>query len=153
MPNGQQKETHIKENYYLVRWYWLVFIVIFIGIFIFFTQAHPLYIYDTDDWYNTGYMRRALPIWGYFNPTKVLPEVSMSLCADIAAFIVMPFTKDYILSLSLVDALFVSCCIALYGLMFFRMLVHKYLNTCLCCWKSDGYIYAFSFLDIQECNL
>jgi len=40
-------------------WYVLFAIIVFASLMAFFT-AHPLYIYDTDDWYYISFSRHAL---------------------------------------------------------------------------------------------
>ena len=60
-------------------WDICVFLAIFISMFIFFTGAHPLIIYDGDDWANLSHMRHFIPMWHGFNPIKILPETLMPL--------------------------------------------------------------------------
>lgn len=50
----------------------------------FFTIAHPVYPFDIDDWGNMISMRWAHPIPYDWNPTKVLPEMLLPLCTEIA---------------------------------------------------------------------
>lgn len=46
-------------------------------LFVWFTQIHPLVVYDADDWTYLAYVRSATPIWGDWNPAKVFPETVM----------------------------------------------------------------------------
>ena len=100
-------------------------IVVFV-LWLFFVRINPVIPYDGDDWYFAGAMRWPFPLWGVFNPSKVLPETIEPLCGYIAAYIVYPITGDYIRSLSLVMGL----CVALicYLLCWF---VYKYTRKTL----------------------
>lgn len=69
--------------------------------------------FNGDDWYFTGAMRLPLPMWGIFNPIKVLPEVLEPLGGEVAAFIVYPMLQDYLLSVSIVQTLVISICIVM----------------------------------------
>ncbi len=99
---------------------------IFLAMFIFFTQIHPLVIFDTDDWSYISARRHMLPIWGIWNPTRVFPEVFMPLCGDIAGFLVYPLTGDYIRSFTLVNGAVVALFIVLYMDMLFELLYRKW---------------------------
>ena len=92
----------------------IVTAIIFIGLIVYFTVAHPLYIFDTDDWVYTYYSRDALPIWGKWNPTKVLPETMMPLISLIGSHVFYPFCHDYIQSLGIAYSLFFSGLIVSY---------------------------------------
>ena len=50
------------------------FLLIFGFFFVFFTQVHPLVIYDGDDWRYIAYTRQALPSWNEWNPSRVFAE-------------------------------------------------------------------------------
>lgn len=94
------------------------YIIIFAGIFIFFTQAHPLLVFDTDDWWYIYRHRHGIPLVGDWNPTKVLPETLMPIAAEIGIRIIMPFNGDYISSLSIIFALTLSLFIVVYFMSF-----------------------------------
>lgn len=79
-----------------------------------FFSVHPLYIYDSDDWYYISFSRPALPSVHQWNPTKILPETLFPLCAEIAVRFVMPFLGDYIGSMGIVFAAVTSLCIIEY---------------------------------------
>ena len=72
----------------------LYFAVVFLGLFIFFTQVHGLMPYDGDDWVNLSKMRAAIPKWHGFNPVKVLPEDLFPIVGYIAAYVVTPRLHD-----------------------------------------------------------
>ncbi len=101
---------------------WPIVIVIvgaFFCLFVFFTVAHPLYIYDTDDWTYIAGNRHALPIVHHWNPTKVLPETLMPFVAEIGVRFIMPFSGDYINAMmyafAFVVAMFIDCYIYAFG--------------------------------------
>lgn len=97
-------------------------VLIFLTMFVFFTQISPLIPFDADDWLFNGTMRGPYPLWGAFNPTRVLPEILNPVAGYLAAFIVYPFTKDYVRAITLVDALIVSLFICLMLYFFFQLL-------------------------------
>lgn len=87
---------------------------LFAFLFVFFSRVHPLVMLDGDDWGYASYTRGALPVWGYWNPAKVLPEILMPVCVSAAGFLVMPLTGDFIGSITLVIACVVSLMITVY---------------------------------------
>lgn len=110
---------------------------IFLAIFIFFAQIHPLVIFDTDDWNYISCKRHPIPLWGNWNPTRVFPEVLMPLCGDIAGFLVYPLTGDYIRSFTFVNGAVIALFFVLYMNMFFELLSKK--------WKLPAFrVFAFS---------
>lgn len=104
----------------------IFYLCIFIILMIFYNIAHPLIIYNTDDWYNIGYMRRALPIWGYFNPIKVFPETLMPFAGYIGAYIIYPILGDYIRSLAIACGLILCLFILLYVVAFDQFIIKKF---------------------------
>lgn len=93
-------------------------IILFISFYIFFTVAHPLYIYDTDDWTYISHSRRALPSLAQWNPTKVLPETLLPFTAELGIRFIMPFTGDYIGSMGYAFAFVISLAIVIYIMSF-----------------------------------
>lgn len=103
------------------------FLLVWMSMAIFFTIISPLVMYDGDDWVNLGNMRViALPKWGDFNPSKVLPETSMPFVGLIGAYIIYPIINDYVLSITIASALFISISIAIYVYMFKRLIVNAF---------------------------
>lgn len=103
----------------------LYFAVVFLGLFIFFTQVHGLMPYDGDDWVNLSKMRAAIPKWHGFNPVKVLPEDLFPIVGYIAAYVVTPLLHDYVLSISYVSSALFSGLITVYVYLFYRILVNR----------------------------
>lgn len=89
---------------------------------VFFSSVHPLVLHDGDDWAYSCYTRGALPIWGYWNPARILPEILSPVCASAAAYLLMPLTGDFNSAYTLMAALVVSVCITLYVAMLMLLL-------------------------------
>ena len=83
----------------------LFFLIIAAALLSFFIVAHPLYIYDVDDWTAVTRSRHAVPMTGEWNPTRILPETIMPLSALIGVDVIMPFTGDYIHSIGVAFAI------------------------------------------------
>lgn len=110
--------------------YWTLFVVaaiVFSCFFIFFTVAHPLYIYDIDDWTYISYSRQAWPSTNNWNPTRIMPETIMPLVSEIAVNLIMPFTKDYIVSMAYIFSVVLSLVITFYLLSFVNV-IKKHFN-------------------------
>lgn len=93
---------------------------------VFFTSVHPLLLFDSDDWLYVSNSRSAYPLWGNWNPTRVLPENLMSISSGLGVILLMPLTGDYFSAISLTAALAVSLAIAIYVYMFYRLLRRRY---------------------------
>lgn len=89
---------------------------------IFFSSVHPLVLHDGDDWAYSCYTRGALPIWGYWNPARILPEIFSPVCASAAAYLLMPLTGDFNAAYTLMAAFIVSVCITIYVVMLMLLL-------------------------------
>ena len=85
-----------------------VSIIIFTLSFVYFALITPTVPFDGDDWRYIGTMRLPIPLWGAWNPTRVLPEVLMPICGYIAAFIFYPFSGNYIGAITVATALVIS---------------------------------------------
>lgn len=90
----------------------LFFIVVFCIFFLFFTVAHPIVPFDADDWTNLNFFRKAYPSLSNWNPTKIFPECFEPLTGLFAAYVVTPFSGDYLSALEYTNALVVSLFIA-----------------------------------------
>ena len=100
----------------------LFYLAIFTFLFVWFTKVHALVVFDADDWSYLAYVRATTPVWGEWNPAKVFPEVIFPFFSTIAAYLVMPLTKDYITAQTLMHALVVSLSITGYLWCFSRLL-------------------------------
>lgn len=99
---------------------------IFMFLYIFFTVIVPIVPFDGDDWYFTGAMRLPIPLWGRFNPSKVLPEVLEPLGGYIAAFVIYPITRNYLRSINLVQAFIVTIFILIYLIYYYKYLTKRW---------------------------
>lgn len=103
----------------------VVQLLIFICLLIYFIKITPLIPFDGDDWNYIGTMRTLpFPIWGAWNPTRVLPEVLSPISGYIAAYIVYPLFGHYLYSIMVVHSLIVSS-IALFFFFCFLKLIRK----------------------------
>ena len=90
---------------------------LFSFVFLFFTVIHPLVVFDGDDWCYLSQFRKPIPIWGYWNPGRVLPETFLPLLGYISAYVVNPFIGNYLLSITTVFSLSIAIfCVILYVL-------------------------------------
>lgn len=97
-----------------------------VGFYIFFSYVHPLIPYDFDDWRYLSYFRQAWPIWGSWNPTRILPETIMPLCGYLAAYVFRPLLGDYITSITVCSALIISAMIVVYLYSFYQLINKKF---------------------------
>ena len=107
--NCQEKSANpivgfLKDNLWLI----LSVCGVAIVIFIFFAVAHPVVPYDNDDWRFLGQYRSPLPETDQWNPSRILPEISIPLVGHFAAYLIYPLQGDYITSISIAIA-FVLC--------------------------------------------
>lgn len=110
----------VEKNVWNIAFWCTLFLILFV----FFTQVHPLVPYDGDDWVNMSSFRVALPKWHAWNPVKVLPEISFPIAGYIAAYFVTPIVGDYVRSIVLVSAFYV-CSIVLLYLFLFKKILEK----------------------------
>lgn len=108
---------------------YVMLIVIFGGLLFFYLSAHPLFIYDSDDWTYISFHRQALPSIQQWNPTKVLPETLMPLIAELGVRFIYPISGDYISALATVFALAISLIITIYIYISIKMVKERY---CIC---------------------
>ena len=85
--------------------------ICFLFFFFFFFSAHPVLLFDSDDWTYISATRPGVPIATEWNPTRVLPEVFMPMCADFAISVLYPVLGDiqdsFIFSFAIVLSFFV----------------------------------------------
>ena len=101
-------------------------LLLFAFIYIYFTQISPLFPFDGDDWRCIGGLRLPFPLWGAWNPTRVLPETLMGVGGYIAAFLVYPISHNYVSSIMYVEAfIFSSFVIALF-VSYYKLLTRRF---------------------------
>lgn len=103
-----------KQNLIKILWY----AGIFFFFYIWFSQVHPLVVYDMDDWTYLAYIRPATPVWGDWNPAKIFPEVMMPFFSTLGRYLIYPVLGDYISAQTVTHALVVSGFITLYAASF-----------------------------------
>ena len=92
----------------------LWYLAIFLFFFFWFSQMHPLVVYDADDWTYLAYVRSAAPEWGGWNPAKVFPEVMMPFFSNLGLYFLLPLVGDYITTFTITHALVVSGFLTVY---------------------------------------
>lgn len=123
--------------------------MLFLLMFIFFMKVEPLIPYDADDWLFNGSMRLPFPMWGAFNPTRILPEILDPLGSMIAAFCIYPFSKDYVGSIQFVQSLIVTIFVVASFYLFYLLLVKRFkysINIAL----SAEFLYFLSFFLVYK---
>ena len=111
----------------------ILFSFLFLFLCTWFIRICPLIVFDGDDWTYIAASRSALPLIRAWNPSRILPELLMPLCGSFAAFVLCPILGDYLLSVTVSAALFVSAFILLYLISFYlllRKLGHSVLSSC-----------------------
>lgn len=102
-------------------------LLIFICLLIYFIKITPLIPFDGDDWNYIGTMRTLpFPIWGAWNPTRVLPEILSPISGYIAAYIVYPLFGHYLYSIMVVHSLIVSSFCLIFFFCFFKLLRKRF---------------------------
>lgn len=96
---------------------------VFAFLLIFFLGYYPLTVNNMDDWTYLSFRRPAIPHAEQWNPAKVLPEILMPACAQLAVWLVMPLTGDYILAMSIVFNVVLCLFITAYVLLFAQLLM------------------------------
>lgn len=112
------------------------YLLIFGFLYIWFTQVHPLTVFDADDWTYLTPDREVWPIWGEWNPAKVFPEVFFPLFSTVGNYLLMPLAGDYITVMTITHAFVVSVFIVVYVYCLAQMLKRLF---GLSCW---GEVYA-----------
>lgn len=105
-----------------LRYEHLWYLSIFAFCYLWFAHIHPLVVFDADDWTYIAYVRKAMPVWGEWNPSRVFPEVFMPLVSSVAVFLLRPFGVGYMTALTAGNALVVSACITVYVFCFGQLM-------------------------------
>jgi len=98
---------------------------VFAFVLAFFLGYHPLQVNNMDDWTYLSFSRPAVPLRDAWNPAKVLPEILMPACAQLAVWLVLPLTGDYLLSMSIVFNVVLCLFITAYMTVFARLLMRR----------------------------
>ncbi len=103
----------------------LLGVCVFVAMLICYTQVIPTLPFDSDDWELVNTARSGLPSFAAFNPARVLPETLMPLAGYAAAYLIRPLTGSYLDALMLAAAIPTALMVALYGVLFYRLLTHR----------------------------
>ncbi len=82
----------MKKKEKVISFIFLAMISIFFIMFYF--VIHPIVLFDSDDWINCCSSRDAIPMYGAWNPGRILPEVLMPLCTKIGTYLIYPFFTE-----------------------------------------------------------
>ncbi len=100
----------------------LLLAAVFLSAFVLFAELQPFVIFDTDDWQNISFTRKAIPSPAAQNPTRVFPEIMMPLCANVAAYVIMPLCGvDFVDAFTIVCAMIASLFITVYVGLFYAL--------------------------------
>ncbi len=101
-------------------------IAVFFAMLVFFTVLHPIPIMDEDDVIYTVIVRKAIPLPGAWNPSRMMPEVLTSFCGNIAALCTAVGVGRFIDCQVAVYGIILSLFITAYVWGFFRLLVNRF---------------------------
>lgn len=87
---------------------------VFAFLLVFFLVYRPLTLDNMDDWTYISFTRRAMPLWNYWNPSRVLPEILMPFGAQLGVWFVLPFTGDYVSAVNIALNVVLCLLITLY---------------------------------------
>lgn len=115
-----------KERVYSIS----IFLGCFVACLVFFDQYHSLTILDTDDWNYLSFSRGMLPDLAAFNPIKVFPENFFPLVSMIAYRLFYGVVGDFASSLAQGYNITISCFIAIYIWLVYKILSKRYQKVC-----------------------
>lgn len=116
-------------------------VAVFAAMLVFFTVLHPIPIMDEDDVIYTVLVRKAIPLPGSWNPSRMMPEVLMSLCGNLSA-----------LCTALGFGRFIDCQVAVLGAMYsmfitaYVMAFYHLMKTRFSCGKFQAVCFSILFL-------
>lgn len=119
---GKQKNSINKDKIAL----FIFGIAIFLFFIYFFVKKYPIILFDSDDWELSAIDRIGLPLWGAWNPIKILPESLFSVANLLASFFILPFTNDFLSATTITYAIIVSSFILMYSYYFIKVLKNKF---------------------------
>lgn len=95
-----------------------------ISLFIFFRYVHPVVPWDGDDWATIGGFITAsdygIPLLGHYE--RILPNVMGTIMGYIAAYVVYPWSGDYINSLVIINSIVLTVSIFCSVVMIYRLI-------------------------------
>ena len=132
----------------------LIGVISFVAFFWYFAVMDPIMIGDADDWTYIAYLRQAIPHWGGWNPTKILPEILTGICGYFAAYVVYPICGDYLYAVTYVFAFVLSLVISIYIVAFYQLTAAFVPNKTDIHWFSTAVFVAlhFGFFKVWSSN-
>ena len=113
----------------------IIFVIIFVATLIFFIEANPLVVFDTDDWLYMYISRFPLPVPGEWNPSRVFPEVFMPFFSTMASYIIYPLNHNFVDAQVIMHGLVLSVTILIYVYLFYKYMFKttkdKYFALCI----------------------
>ena len=97
-------------------------VAVFAMMLVFFTVLHPIPIMDEDDVIYSVMVRKAIPLPGKWNPSRMMPEVLSALCGHLAALAASMGFGRFIDCQVFVEGAMLSLFITAYVSAFFRLL-------------------------------
>ena len=111
-----------RKNFFLSALFLTGVLIFFL---VYFIKFHPIMIFDTDDWWYSSFERLPIPLWGDWNPSRVLPEISMNAISVFATYFFYPLTRDYFLALSIAYAIVLSAILTVFIFCVYNFLRRK----------------------------
>ena len=106
--------------------YTVYFLLVFGFLLTVFLKIHPLVLFNSDDWLYASYDRMGIPLWGEWNPCRVLPENLMSWCTYFCTYVLMPiFHLEFMDSIIIGYGIIYSIFIFIYFFLFVLFLKKK----------------------------
>lgn len=116
-------------------------IAVFAAMLVFFTVLHPIPLMDEDDVIYTVIVRKAIPIPGSWNPSRMMPEVLTSLCGNLAALCSAFGFGRFIDCQVVIYGVFLSLFITAYVWAFLHLLEKRF-----CCRRFQAICLSILFL-------
>lgn len=137
------KEKKIKkaEQY---KFEFLFTLIIFVFFYIFYLRIRPIAVTNIDDWSYISYIRKAVPNWKEWNPTKVLPETLTGIVGSFAVYVILPLCRNYTMANTFCFAFVTALCISLYVVCTVRWVSHQFDSS-----NSENAILAVFFITIH----
>ncbi len=134
-------QNHLKRQ----KWEEVLFCVaVFAAMLVFFTVLHPIPIMDEDDVIYTVLVRKAIPLPGSWNPSRMMPEVLMSLVGNLSGLSTALGFGRFIDCQVFILAAFFSAFITAYVYALFRLLEKRF-----ACGRFQALCLSVFFLELH----
>ena len=119
-------------------------IAVFVCMFVFFFCCHPIVVLDADDWQYLSYVRPAVPYTGFWNPSRILPEILMPFCGTVALAVFRIFPVGYIEAQTAVFGFTLAAFITAYVYAFVRLMETKFRLS-----RQTAFLFGALFLSLH----